>query len=292
MLNEPINKGRKKVPSIRKAGMGAAPSSTMNRPDSETLNTNATATAAAQVYAKEQAEGQPFMPAIATGILPPVPEEKKADAKVNSPFKAPPKGPIKRPKNAANIAYQQEEHEKEKEEPAEPVKEEPQIAKFMAIPVLKEPPSPFKPIGEQQNNGLKAPIKRSASASLNHASAQNEKQEAAPSEADKPVYNPNSAFKPMSISQVGKTQPSPFKPLKTSDKTFIPLAPVPYYHEAEEEEEDDDAPSPFAKPVKKTEEQIRKEEEAARIALEQSRSGGKKKSKLDKLMDELNRPIF
>ena len=50
--------------------------------------------------------------------------------------------------------------------------------------------------------------------------------------------------------------------------------------------------SPFAAPVQKTEEQIKREEAAAQRALEESRTVGQKKSKLDRLMEELNKPIF
>ena len=99
----------------------------------------------------------------------------------------------------------------------------------------------------------------------------------------KSAFGKKSAFAPQN--------PAPAAPRKdpgvrTSDKTFVPLAPVPYFAEKKEEI------NPFAAPVQKTEEQIKKEEEAARRALEESRSVEKKKSKLDKIMDELNRPIF
>ena len=70
------------------------------------------------------------------------------------------------------------------------------------------------------------------------------------------------------------------------EKTFVPLAPVPFT-----EKQKEDPVSPFAPPVQKTEEQKRIEEENARRALEQSRIEVKK-SRLDKLRDGLNRPLF
>lgn len=50
--------------------------------------------------------------------------------------------------------------------------------------------------------------------------------------------------------------------------------------------------NPFAPRVEKTEEQIREEEERARIARENSFIENQKKSKLDSLMDKLNQPLF
>ncbi len=50
--------------------------------------------------------------------------------------------------------------------------------------------------------------------------------------------------------------------------------------------------NPFAPRVEKTEEQIREEEERARIARENSFIENQKKSKLDTFMDKLNSPIF
>ena len=292
----------------------------MNRPDSESLNSNATSTVAAQFFARnlEEDKDKANKPSIATGFIPPVIE--KEEEKTVSPFKAPPKGPIKRPKNAANIAYQQEE--KEVEEEVKKAPEGPQIAKFMNIPIVQKPESPFKPIGEapQNNTGLKAPIKRPPSASVNHAAAQKEEAErekikeeldamggafkpqetpapepeAAPEE--KPAFakpglgaRPDAGRSPFSRPK-GAEKPA-FTPVasakpRTMEKTFVPLAPVPFTEKQKEE-----AVSPFAPRVEKTEEQLRIEEENARRALEQSRVEVKK-SRLDKLMDNLNRPIF
>lgn len=311
MLNESAgNRGTGKVPSIRKR----APSSTMNRPDSTSLNADATATAAAQAFLRAQSEEKTHKPAIATGFIPPVVDDKGAStAQTVSPFKAAPKAPIKRTKGVTNAAEKDEQNEEKASAPAAPAG--PQIAQFIPIPVIEEPKSPFAPL-EKKENG---PHKRPLSASINHAQVQNE--EADPDAAEdqspeagsaaavqpfKPVRStpssrPMVAARPTSAtptkSAFGKKSafapqnPAPAAPRKdpgvrTSDKTFVPLAPVPYFAEKKEEI------NPFAAPVQKTEEQIKKEEEAARRALEESRSVEKKKSKLDKIMDELNRPIF
>ncbi|MCR5048676.1 MAG: hypothetical protein K6A37_06945 [Saccharofermentans sp.] len=302
MLNESSgNRGTGKVPSIRKR----APSSTMNRPDSTSLNSDATATAAAQAFLRSQSEEKKYKPAIATGFIPPVVDDKGvSDKPAVSPFKAAPKAPIKRTKGVADAA--------EQGAPAAPAG--PQIAQFMPIPVIEEPKSPFAPLEKKEG-----PIKRPLSASINHAQVQDEEADPDAAETDssesepaavqpfKPVKSmpssrPTAASRPVSSapsrSAFGKK--SAFAPqaqtpaaaprkdpgVRTSDKTFVPLAPVPYFAEKKEEI------NPFAAPVQKTEEQIKKEEEAARRALEESRSVEKKKSKLDKIMDELNRPIF
>ncbi len=276
----------------------------MNRPDSESLNSNATSTVAAQFFARnlEEDKDKANKPSIANTFIPPVIE--KEQEKTVSPFKAPPKGPIKRPKNAANIAFQQEE--KKPEEEVKKAPEGPQIAKFMNIPIVQKPESPFKPISEapQNNTGLKAPIKRPPSASINHAAAQKEEAPEAASESpfkpapapEKPAFaqsafvarpdagrspfsRPKGAEKP-AFTPVASTKP------RTMEKTFVPLAPVPFT-----EKQKEDPVSPFAPPVQKTEEQKRIEEENARRALEQSRIEVKK-SPLDKLRDGLNRPLF
>ncbi|MBP3266308.1 MAG: hypothetical protein J6L84_05090 [Clostridiales bacterium] len=311
MLNESSgNRGTGKVPSIRKR----APSSTMNRPDSTSLNADATATAAAQAFLRAQSEEKTYKPAIATGFIPPVVDDKGIpDKPAVSPFKAAPKAPIKRTKGVTNAAEKDEQNEEKASAPAAPAG--PQIAQFIPIPVIEEPKSPFAPL-EKKESG---PHKRPLSASINHAQVQNDQEDAEASVEEstesepaasvqpfKPVRStpssrPMVAARPTSAtptkSAFGKKSafapqnPAPAAPRKdpgvrTSDKTFVPLAPVPYFAEKKEEI------NPFAAPVQKTEEQIKKEEEAARRALEESRSVEKKKSKLDKIMDELNRPIF
>lgn len=236
--------------------------STMNRPDSTSLNANANATVAAQAYEKSMKDSS-YNPAIANAFIPPV-LEKKEEVKTESPFKAAPKEPVKRPKGVTNVAYQPEE-EAPKNEPGN---SGPRIAQFMPIPVLEKPKSPFAPI-EKEEAGLKAPIKRPPSASINHAQVK-EQEVIAPEPEEDPAPAPKA--------------PGAERPW---DKTFVPLAPVPFFAE-----NPDEPKNPFAAPVQKTEEQIKKEEEAARRALEESRTVGQKKSKLDKLMEELNRPIF
>ena len=319
MLNDSQNSRRGRPSSPKPARRGNP--STMNRPDSESLNSNATSTVAAQFFARnlEEDKDKANKPSIANGFIPPVIE--KQEEKTVSPFKAPPKGPIKRPKNAANIAFQQEE--KEPEEEVKKAPEGPQIAKFMNIPIVQKPESPFKPISEapQNNTGLKAPIKRPPSASVNHAAAKKEEAErekikeeldamggafkplaadtpapekeaapekpafaqsafvARPDAGRSPFSRPKGAEKP-AFTPVASTKP------RTMEKTFVPLAPVPFT-----EKQKEDPVSPFAPPVQKTEEQKRIEEENAKRALEQSRIEVKK-SRLDKLRDGLNRPLF
>ena len=259
----------------------AAEVSTMNRPDSTSLNANANATVAAQAYEKSMKDSN-YNPAIANGFIPPV-LEKKEDVKTESPFKAAPKEPIKRPKGVTNIGYQEEAAEEAPKN--EPGNGGPRIAQFIPIPVIEQPKSPFAPIDNNKTeNGLKAPIKRPPSASVNHAEAKRQEEE---------LNKIREELEAMGgITAKPKEEPvaeAPQKPASDRpwDKTFVPLAPVPFFAE------DPDTPkNPFAAPVQKSEEQIRREQEAAQRALEESRTVGQKKSKLDKLMEELNRPIF
>ena len=269
--------------------------STMNRPGADTLNSNAQPTAAAQAYAKELRSEREFKPAIATGIIPPVIDEKNKEAKKQpSPFKPAKSAPIKRPKNVTNIRYEAEQEaaqkraavkKNENQDESGSEKEKPQdcgprIARFTPFPEIKKPESPFLPAGAQNNktgNGLKAPIKRPASASVNHAAARKalEEEEKLSEDTGAEVIRKSEAAL--------KSEPS--RPLKPEEKTFVPLAPVPFFAEPNEV-------SPFAAPVEKTDEQRKKEEEAARRALEESRCVEAKKSRFGKLMDELNKPIF
>lgn len=274
MLDGPSNsRGRgSRVPSIN----SRRNVSTMNRPDSDSLNANASATVAAQVFKKMQTEERDgCKPAIANGFIPPVVNDlgaPKTEVK-NSPFKAAAKSPIKRPKGVTNAAMKSDDEPKPENSNAGS-EAGPQIAKFMPIPVIEEPKSPFAPIQKKSE-----PIKRPSSASVNHAqvAAQEEELERLQAELD--------ALGGISRTPESTAPKAPSAPLKTKDKTFVPLAPVPYF------KQDEEKINPFAAPVQKTEEQIRKEEEAARRALENSRVD-KKKSKLDKIMDGLNRPIF
>ena len=230
MISSGTPERRKPVPRVPRAGRDNK--STMNRPDSSSLNSNAEATAAAKLFAMKQAEEQEFKPAIATGFIPPVVEKSSYEEDHVSPFKAAPKAPIKRPKGISNVALGQEEEVRETE--AAPVDDAPQIARFIPIPVVETPKSPFAPIGQNNNsaNGLKAPIKRPPSASVNHAAAMKEEEEKAQKAAASPFKK-------------APSQEPANRPVKTSEKTFIPLAPVPFYEKP--------AANPFAAaPASKT----------------------------------------
>ena len=102
----------------------------MNRPGSEALNANATATAAAIAFAKDQETKKEFAPAISTGFIPPVIEEKEEKKEEYSPFKPIPKAkaPIKRSDSINAL--------KAKEEAAE-------------APQIDEPKPIFAPIKEE-----------------------------------------------------------------------------------------------------------------------------------------------
>lgn len=261
----------------------AAEVSTMNRPDSTSLNANANATVAAQAYEKSMKDSN-YNPAIANGFIPPV-LEKKEPTKTESPFKAAPKEPIKRPKGISNAALAEDEVEEAPKN--EPGNTGPRIAQFIPIPVIEQPKSPFAPIDNNKTeNGLKAPIKRPPSASVNHAEAKRQEEELDRIRAELEAMGGVTA-KPKEEAPVEEEPKKPGSD-RPWDKTFVPLAPVPFFAE-----NPDDAPkNPFAAPVQKSEEQIKKEQEAAQRALEASRTAGQKKSKLDKLMEELNKPIF
>ena len=105
---------------------------TMNRPDADRLNENATSSAASIVFKKEAQEGPEFAPAIATAILPPVQEKKERV----SPFK-----PI------ANPVQDSTDTVTKVNEPTTPA-----IARFTEIPLVEKPASPFKPISENPEN--------------------------------------------------------------------------------------------------------------------------------------------
>ncbi len=264
--------------------------STMNRPDAQTLNSNAEATVASQAFVKAQKE-EDYRPAIATGFIPPViKEDKPADNKVNSPFKTS-HAPVKRPKNIPGMGNNTGDQETEESGQA-PANEGPQIAKFMNIPIVEKPASPFVPLGEQPKtvNGLKAPVKRPASASINHAETARLEAEKARLRKELGIKDPEEEKteepETAAVNKPASGPKLPPRPVKTSDKTFVPLAPVPYFAEKKEEI------NPFAAPVQKTEAQLKEEEDRARRAYEQTHTAEKKKSRLDKLMDELNKPIF
>ncbi len=126
---------------------------TMNRPDKDYLNPNATPTVAAMAFERAMHENAE-KPAIATQYVPPVIE--KEEVRRPSPFKQ-----IKRPTGADVEAAAQVVKEEEK-------KARPNIAlNFIpAAKVQKEEINPFK--------SNKGPIKRTGDAALNKANAQAE----------------------------------------------------------------------------------------------------------------------
>lgn len=159
----------------RRPGGGSSPRSaraaeredTMNRPDSSALNANASHTAAQEAFIKQQSE-QKLAPAIATGFVPPVIDKEEHDDRP-SPFK-----PVAQPivDRAVDVEEKKEEVKPEVKRPsAGPHKYVPPIAQFTPGPVKKEEASPFKPLNNEEETGLKAPIKRPASASVNRAAA-------------------------------------------------------------------------------------------------------------------------
>lgn len=260
--------------------------STMNNPEAGVLNSSATKTVAAMAFAKQQESEHKSAPAIATGYIPPV-LEKHEEVKA-SPFKAAPKPPIKRPRNlgqpGAGGDNSAEDHKSESSSAGGPG-----IAQFIPVPVIEKPKSPFVPLEEKPAfTGFKAPVRSKTSPFGNSAQTDNQTSSspldgqglgAAGSSTRKSPLNP--AFKKTEVRAVEEKP----KVQTTADKTFIPLAPVPVFAKK-------DDINPFAAPVEKTEEQRRKEEAAAAAALEQSRSAENKKSRLDRLMDELNKPLF
>ncbi len=277
----------------RGVGRGSAASrknvSTMNRPDSGSLNSNAQATVAASVFARMQQDelGTGNAPAIANGFIPPV-VEKKEEVKA-SPFKTV-RPPVKRPSGLGlGASAGSADQAGEEEDSSDKKSSGPQIAKFTPIPVLDKPASPFVPLtGASSVNqtasvpspGMKPQIKRPINALANHSTISR------PSTANRPVAR-KSAFG----NKVTPVEPEPIQaadePVRTQDKTFVPLAPVPFFVADKEE-----PINPFAAPVKKTEEEKLHEERALQKAMEQTRSVEPRKSALDKIMDELHRPLF
>ncbi len=132
-------------PPVHRAPGAAATgsrSNTMNRPGSDTLNSNATATAAAMAFAKDQETKKEFAPAISTGFIPPVIEEKEEPKQEYSPFKPIPKtkAPIKRSDSINALKAKEEVAETKPVEADEPkpifapIKEEskgPAIGRFV-----------------------------------------------------------------------------------------------------------------------------------------------------------------
>lgn len=278
--------------SLEKRRVGRGPSaasrrnvSTMNRPDSGTLNSNAQATVAASVFARMQEDdrGTGNAPAIANGFIPPV-LEKKEEVKV-SPFKTS-HAPVKRTKDASRSPFKNEEDENASVDGLG--QDGPQIAKFTPIPVISKPASPFVPLNgaaasnnTNTNTNVYSQVnKRPITASINHTPVS--------SAASRPVVK-KSAFGNKGLAASAPAQsaevPAAEEPVRTQDKTFVPLAPVPFFAE-------EDPINPFAAPVKKTETEQKRDERALKEAMEKTRSVEPKKSTFDKIMDELHKPLF
>jgi len=179
---------------------------------------------AAAVTFRKQLENQEFAPAIATGFVPPVVDKKEPERA--NPFKPTHKAPVKRPHNGS--PFEEPAGEVEEEAPAAPAAPSnhvPTVGIFNGVMPIKKEESPFKPLAAKEDlapNGLKAPIKRPASASVNHAAAVNAQQEM-PAEASS-----ENASEPEKISLTAalaapslEEAPIPVK------KTFTPLAPIP-----------------------------------------------------------------
>ena len=162
-VDRPVEKAAERpAPAARKPAPSKAskPRGSDNMYNVNSLD-NHPQTAAQEAFLKQQSE-QKLAPAIATGFVPPVIEEKVDDRP--SPFK--PVAPT--PLNSAAASGSSNVHTASSSEHVPP------IALFTPIPVKEEAASPFKPIhGEEEDMapGLKPPIKRSASASVNRAAA-------------------------------------------------------------------------------------------------------------------------
>lgn len=162
-VDRPVEKAAERpAPAARKPAPSKAskPGGSDNMYNVNSLD-NHPQTAAQEAFLKQQSE-QKLAPAIATGFVPPVIEEKVDDRP--SPFK--PVAPT--PLNSAAASGSSNVHTASSSEHVPP------IALFTPIPVKEEAASPFKPIhGEEEEMapGLKPPIKRPASASVNRAAA-------------------------------------------------------------------------------------------------------------------------
>ena len=181
---------------------------------------------AAAVTFRKQLENQEYAPSIATAIVPPVIEKKEPERA--NPFKPAQKAPIKRPHNGSPFAAPAEE-EAEPETPAPapsaPANHVPVVGIFNGVMPIKKEESPFKPISSKDDtapNGLKAPIKRPASASVNHAAAMKAEAEHQPEAVSPKVEEPEKISLTAALAAPSLEEaPAPVR------KTFTPLAPIP-----------------------------------------------------------------
>lgn len=148
-----------------------------------------------------------FAPAIATGILPPVNNEPVQKA---SPFKKV-NTPVKR-----DLTGETAKAHKAVPEKKAVVNTVPPVARFSMLPEAEQEVSPFKPTSVDpslEEKKMKPPVKRPASASVNHAQAM----KAAADEADK---SDKAESKPSVAKFTPYAEPDkePVNPFKTLDK--------------------------------------------------------------------------
>lgn len=241
-------------PSAGRPGMGRSSvpsrSSTMNRPGSTVLNSNATATPAALAFAKEQETKKEFAPAISTGFTPPVIEEQKEEKQEYSPFKpiSKPKAPIKRSDSINAFKQAQEAAEEPEEKPIfTPKKEEPKgpAIGLFSEHALENLPKPDFAMNQEAARSKSIKARQSASElkfmPFDESQVQSFGNGAArPSLQDRINASNNSgfAFTPVSENKVSspfardeEETKSPFKPLKEK-----PAFTKPTYNKPEAQE--------------------------------------------------------
>ena len=164
-------------------------------------------------------KNQEFAPAIATQIIPDVVETEKPKA---SPFKKV-SAPVKRDLSGESAKAR-------KEKPVTEIKKDtvPPVARFSMLPEVQEEASPFKPAAPSAPDGLKPPVKRPKSASVNRAQAMKQQEEDAKasdaSEAEKKETPRVARFTP--YYEAPKDTGSPFKPASAVNDTKAPKAPI------------------------------------------------------------------
>lgn len=194
---------------------------TMNRPDSKVLNTSAEPTVAAKAFEKAVKENS-VTPAIATGFVPPVLAEEKKEVEVKrSPFR-------------------QVKTEGDTESAPAPKKEGPAIATgFIPMPgyMKKQEINPFK--------SNKGPVKRPASASINHAAAADveEAAEEETEEMERPSERPS-----FTAALAGQEVHSTFRPTEFKSQERID----PFKHNSEKETKVETEPEPEVVSERKT----------------------------------------
>ena len=145
-----------------------------------------------------------FAPAIATRILPPVNNEPVQKA---SPFKKV-NTPVKRDLSGETAKAHKEDPGKKAA-----VNTVPPVARFSMLPEAKEEASPFKPASVDpslEEKKMKPPVKRPASASVNHAQAMRAAADKAAKDGTKPSV---AKFTPYA-----EPDKEPVNPFKTLDK--------------------------------------------------------------------------